>query len=347
MWSGCITFSGDCEGVGEPSSVTFSTALQSKIAMSYAVLFPGQGSQFVGMGADLFDARPDLLIDQADEVLGWSLRDVCLGGPDEELTRTEHAQPALFVLAFALWDELAKKLTRPPAAAAGHSLGEYTALAAAGVFDFATALQIVALRGRAMAAAADAEPSSMAALIGATPEIAEEISVGRRESGGKLWVANLNAPGQVVVAGGAADIDWLQTAGRSLGLRRVVPLKVAGAFHSPFMASAQAALATELATASPATPAFPVWSNVAATPVQPKEIPELLAGQVVAPVRFSESLEGMAATGIQTFVHVGPGDVTAGMARRTVPDANILTINDLAGIDEAVNTLAGDQEEGR
>jgi [acyl-carrier-protein] S-malonyltransferase len=314
--------------------------------MSYAVLFPGQGSQFVGMGADLFEARPDLLVDQANEVLGWSLRDICLTGPEEELTRTEHAQPALFALAYALWEEVTKRLTTRPAAAAGHSLGEYTALAAAGVFDFATALRIVALRGRAMASAADAAPSAMAALIGANSDLAEEISAARRDSGGKLWVANLNAPAQVVVAGGVADIEWLQAEGRSLGVRRVVPLKVAGAFHSPFMASAQAKLAAGLGIATTATPGFPVWSNVSAAPARLEEIPELLAGQVVAPVRFSESLEGMAGTGIHTFVHVGPGDATAGMARRTVPDAAILTINDLAGIDEAVNLLEGDQEDG-
>ncbi len=314
--------------------------------MSYAVLFPGQGSQHVGMGADLFEARPDLLVEQADEVLGWSLRDICLDGPDEELTRTEHAQPALFALSFALWEELARRVSAPPAAAAGHSLGEYTAMAAAGVFDFATALRIVALRGRAMATAADAAPSSMAALIGASVDLAEEISSARRDSGGHLWVANLNAPGQIVVAGGAADIEWLQAESRSLGVRRVVPLNVAGAFHSPFMASAQAVLASGLAATTPETPAFSVWSNVSAAPVRREEIPELLAGQVTAPVRFSESLEGMADAGIETFVHVGPGDVTAGMARRTVQDSEVFVINDLAGIGEVIESLAGEEEEG-
>lgn len=314
--------------------------------MSYAVLFPGQGSQYVGMGADLFDARPDLLIEQADEALGWSLRDICLDGPEEELTRTERAQPALFAIAFALWDELARRLRTRPAGAAGHSLGEYTALTAAGVFDFATALRVVALRGTAMASAADAEPSSMAALIGATVETAGEVASSRRQAGGRLWVANLNAPGQVVVAGGAADIEWLQREGRTLGLRRVVPLKVAGAFHSPFMASAQAELAAGLATVVPGPPEFPVWSNVSAAPVAVAEIPELLARQVVAPVRFSDTLDGMAEQGIRTFVHVGPGDVTAGMARRTVPGADALVVNDLISIDEAIRKLEGDEEEG-
>lgn len=271
---------------------------------------------------------------------------MCLDGPEEELTRTERAQPALFAIAFALWDELARRLRTRPAGAAGHSLGEYTALAAAGVFDFATALRVVALRGTAMASAADAEPSSMAALIGATAETAGEVASSRRQAGGRLWVANLNAPGQVVVAGGAADIEWLQNEGRTLGLRRVVPLKVAGAFHSPFMDPAQAELAAGLATVVPRQPEFPVWSNVSAAPVTVAEIPELLARQVVAPVRFSDTLDGMAEQGIQTFVHVGPGDVTAGMARRTVPGADVLVVNDLISIDEAIGKLQGDEEEG-
>jgi len=299
------------------------------------------------MGADLFEARPDLLVDQADEVLGWSLRDICLNGPEEELTRTEHAQPALFAVAFALWDELKKQVSDLPLAAAGHSLGEYTALAAAGVFDFPTALRIVALRGRAMAAAADAEPSSMAALIGADQEKAEEIAASRRASDGKLWVANLNAPGQIVVAGGAADIEWLQHEGRSLGVRRVVPLKVAGAFHSPFMAPAQAELAAGLASVPLGDPDFPVWSNVTAAEADREQIPELLARQVVAPVRFSDTILGMAEQGIQTFLHLGPGDVTAGMARRTATGCDALVLNDLAGMNDTIMKLEGDEEETR
>jgi [acyl-carrier-protein] S-malonyltransferase len=185
----------------------------------------------------------------------------------------------------------------------------------------------------------------MAALIGASAELAEEVCRDRREAGGEIWVANLNAPGQVALAGSRADIDWLQSSGKALGVRRVVPLKVAGAFHSPFMSPAREVLAAELALLAPEEPEFPVWSNLTAAPAAIAEITELLAGQVVAPVRFSESLEGMAETGIHTFVHVGPGDVTAGMARRTVPDAQVLIINDLAGIDEAVKSLEGDQEE--
>ncbi|MEX0756415.1 MAG: ACP S-malonyltransferase [Acidimicrobiia bacterium] len=308
--------------------------------MTFAVLFPGQGSQFVGMGADLFDARPDLLGERTDDILGWSLRSICLDGPEDELTRTEHAQPALFALTYALWDELSKRLPHPPVAAAGHSLGEYTALAAAGVIDYDAALRVVAERGRAMADAADLEASGMAALLGADVELAEGIEAASRAAGGRLTVANDNAPGQVVVAGGVADLDWLDANGRDLGVRRAVRLKVAGAFHSPFMASAAERVATAVATIEPREGRFAVYANVTATPVHPADVARALTDQVVGRVRFADTLRNIAGHGIGTFVHVGPGEVTAGMAKRTVEGAEVLTISDLAGIDSAVQALS-------
>ncbi len=306
--------------------------------MKYAVLFPGQGSQFVGMGADLFAARPDLVGEAADLVVGFSLGDVCLNGPAEELTRTEYAQPALFALSYALWDELAP-LVPAPAAAAGHSLGEYTALAASGVIGFGEALAVVAERGRAMAEAAAAEPSGMAALLGIDGEAAAELCSARRRRGGRLWVANLNAPGQVVVAGAADDIEWLATNGRQLGVRRVVPLDVAGAFHSPLMAPASARVAHALGAIDPSPPRFPVFANVSASPVDASEVFAALTSQVVSPVRFSETLVAMAAEGVDTFVHVGPGDVTAGLAKRTVGDAQVIVVSTLADVPAAVKVL--------
>lgn len=307
--------------------------------MPYAVLFPGQGSQFVGMGADLFESRGDLLGKRTDDIVGFNLKAVCLSGPESELTRTEHAQPALFSLSYALWEELSP-LVPPPAAAAGHSLGEYTALAAAGVFDYNTALSVVAARGRAMAAAADAAPSTMAAVIGADSETLEGICSERRDSGGELWVANINSPGQVVVAGSVEDVGWLEAEGRSLGLRRVVPLSVAGAFHSPFMAPAADSLRQALEPVAPGEGTFDVYSNTTARPVATNDVIEALVAQVVSPVRFSESLEAMAETGIDTFVHVGPGDVTAGLAKRTVKGSNILTVSTLADVPEVADALS-------
>ena len=306
---------------------------------SFAVLFPGQGSQHVGMGADLFDARPDLLGEPADEVLGWSLRSMCLDGPEDELTRTEHAQPALYALSYALWDELAGRLDREPAAAAGHSLGEYTALAAAGVLDYFEALRLVKARGEAMARAADAEPSGMAALIGAEVETAEDVARSRRADGGRLWVANVNAPGQVVVAGAAEDIDWVAATARDHGIRRAVPLKVAGAFHSPLMASAAEELATALEEASLSDPAFPVWANVTATP-HDDDIAGALVAQLTGTVRFADTLAGMAASGIDRFVHVGPGDVTAGLVKRSVEGAKPIVVSSVGDIAAAADELS-------
>jgi [acyl-carrier-protein] S-malonyltransferase len=315
--------------------------------VSYAVLFPGQGSQFVGMGESLFSSRPDLLVEAADEVLGWSLREVCLEGPEERLTRTEFAQPALFAIAYALWDELSLAVDEAPVAAAGHSLGEYTALAASGVLDFRTALEIVAARGRAMAEAADAEPSGMAALLGADTETAEQIASRRRSDGGRLWVANVNAPGQVVVAGADDDIAWLEREAREFGVRRAVRLKVAGAFHSPIMAPAAGTLRDVLATITASSPRFPVYANVTASPVEASDVTGLLADQVVSTVRFSESLERIARdTGAGVFVHVGPGDVTAPMAKRSVPGSVTVVVSDPADIPGAVEELSSMQRPG-
>ena len=310
--------------------------------MTFGALFPGQGSQFVGMGEDLFAKRPDLLGDRANSILGWSLRDLCLQGPESELTRTEHAQPALFALSYALWEEFADAVSIRPAGAAGHSLGEYTALTAAGSLDFDSALALVSRRGEAMASAADLEPSGMAALLGADVETAEAIATRRRDEGGRLQVANINAPGQVVLAGGAADIDWVVENARDLGVRRAIPLKVAGAFHSEFMESARTEVASALSKIDVSEPVFPVWSNTTARPHTRALVSETLARQVVSPVRFSESLRNMASAGMDTFVHVGPGDVTGGMAKRTVDDVRVVVVSSVADIAvaaEAVGTM--------
>jgi len=298
------------------------------------------------MGADLFAERPDLLGHRADHILGWSLEDVCLRGSEETLTRTEHAQPALFAVSYALWEEVSARLPGLPTAAAGHSLGEYTALTASGVMDFDDALAVVAERGQAMADAADMEPSGMSALLGASLEQAEDVSARRREEGGRLTVANVNAPGQVVVAGGKEDLEWLETEAPALGLRKVVRLKVAGAFHSPFMAPAAARVGAALAEVPFHSQTFPVWSNVTAQPLPAGKERQLLVDQVVSPVLFAQTLEGMAGSGVELFLHIGPGDLTASMARRSAAGARAIAVSDLVGIApglEAVGTIASPQ----
>ncbi len=291
------------------------------------------------MGADLFEARPDLLGERADAILGWSLRDLCMDGPEAELIRTEHAQPALFALSYALWEAFDDVISGRPSGAAGHSLGEYTALTAADSFDFDSALALVAKRGEAMATAADADSSGMVALLGADVETAQSIANRRQEDGGRLEVANINAPGQVVLAGGTADIDWVVGNARDLGVRRAVPLKVAGAFHSGFMEAAKTEVTAALDGVEVGEPEFPVWSNTTARPHTQVLVREMLARQVVSPVRFSESLEDMASTGIDTFVHLGPGDVTAGMVRRTLDGIQVVVVSSLADIAAAADAI--------
>ena len=190
-----------------------------------------------------------------------------------------------------------------------------------------------------MARAADREKSGMAALIGADRAQAAEVTQARQELGGRLEVANVNAPGQIVVAGGGDDLEWLAEHGSGFGIRRVVPLKVAGAFHSQFMAPAKEQLETGLQAIEISEPRFPVWSNTTARPHQTTRIIDLLARQMTETVLFSDSLLDMTAAGIDTFIHVGPGDVTAGLARRTVEGAAVHTISRIDDIRSALDAV--------
>ena len=244
----------------------------------------------------------------------------------------------MFAVSFALWEAFAEAVAEQPAAAAGHSLGEYTALAAAGVVDFDRGLKLVAARGRAMSDAASAAPSAMAALLGADEATAERVAAARRADGGRLWVANVNSPGQVVLAGGLPDIEWVAENARDLGMRRAVTLKVAGAFHTPFMEPASAALSVALSAARFGLPEFPVYANSTAEPIVDPRVQ--LADQLVSPVKFAAGLRSMRESGIERFVHIGPGDVTAGLARRTLPDAEVLVVSALDDVDAAAERLS-------
>jgi len=307
--------------------------------MRIGVLFPGQGAQFVGMGAEVFAARPDLLGDRSTGILGWSLLELCSEGPEEKLTLTEHAQPALYGVSYALWDMFSSTVSENVrvVAAAGHSLGEYTALAAAGVLSFDDGLRLVDQRGRAMGRAATEADSAMAALIGADEDKAEALVSSRRAEGGRLWVANLNAPGQVVVAGGAEDISWAQDHVKEFGMRRAIVLKVAGAFHTPFMATAVDTLSQAIETVDFSEPRFTVYANTTAAPYG-SEVGPTLVEQVVGQVRFMDLLTAMSAE-VDAFVHIGPGDVTAGMAKRTVPDIPVHIVNNEESLSGVLETL--------
>lgn len=306
--------------------------------MDYAVLFPGQGSQAVGMCADARASHPELCGARATDVLGWDLDSLVSNGPEELLTETQHAQPALYAVSYALWTEFAGHVSKPPDAAAGHSLGEYTALAASGSLGYFDGLRLVSARGEAMAAAAKREPSGMAALLGADVVLAESIASGRRDVGGRLFVANINAPGEIVVAGGREDLDWLEANARSLGVRRVIRLKVAGAFHSPFMAPAAESLATALASVAYGEADFPVFANATCEPtLDPRTT---LGQQLTAAVRFAEMLERIAESGVDTFVHVGPGDVTAALVKRTLRDANVKVVSSIEDARDVARALS-------
>lgn len=288
------------------------------------------------MCPDVRAAYPDLCGAPANEVLGWDLDSLISDGPEERLTETQHAQPSLYAVSFALWTEFSANVTAAPVAAAGHSLGEYTALAASGALGYLDGLGLVATRGEAMAAAARIEDSGMAALLGADVALAETVVAARAGEGGDLTIANINAPGQIVVAGGADDLNWLERNARDLGIRRAVRLKVAGAFHSPFMAPAAESLARAMESVSFCRASFDVYANVTSRPTTDPAV--TLAQQLTAPVRFSESLERIAGAGVTTFVHIGPGDVTAGLARRTVNGSGTRVVSTL----EEARAVAGE-----
>jgi [acyl-carrier-protein] S-malonyltransferase len=293
--------------------------------MKYAVLFPGQGSQTVGMCADVRAELPDLVGPVANEIVGWDINALIDDGSIADLTKTEHAQPALYAVSYALWSVFDEAVAVAPTAGAGHSLGEYTALAAANAIGYYDGLSLVSQRGDAMARSASESSSGMAALLGADLEKAEEVAALRRSEGGSLFVANINAPGQIVVAGGTEDIAWLAAEARGLGIRRAITLKVAGGFHSPFMASAAESLGEALSDTTITTPDFDVYANVTGQPTtDPKST---LNQQLTSTVRFAETLKAMADAGIDTFVHIGPGDVTAGLAKRTVKGSTVHVVS--------------------
>ncbi len=291
--------------------------------MARALVFPGQGAQYVGMGAELAQRFPSAraLLDEADRVLGFALSDYMANGPEGDLTRTDISQPAILVasaMSLAVAQEAIKPLTC--AAVAGLSLGEYTALYAAGSLSFADAVKLVRLRGEAMQAAADAVPSGMVALIGADEAAAAALCL-EAAQGEVLTVANLNSTGQVVISGTRGACVRAVELAKKHNIRRAMPLPVAGAFHSPLMAPAADRLQAALAGVAFKDPQWPVYTNVTAKPVtSASEVPALLVAQLTKPVRWADSVVAMQASGISEFLELGPGKTLGGMISRTVKD---------------------------
>ena len=286
--------------------------------MSVGLLCPGQGAQQVGMGKDFcgrFGAAARVY-ESADKTLGFPLSKLCFEGPEDVLNKTNMAQLAIFVTSVAIFQSLLElgKAQRPDYAA-GLSLGEYTALHLAGVFTFEDGLKIVKARGQLMQAAAEANPSTMLALIGADEPTASVICEEARE-GDVLVPANFNSPGQIVLSGAIAACERAVKVAETKGIRSM-PLKVAGAFHSPFMQSAADQMAQVLAGVSFSQPQVPVISNVTAQPHGSVEsIKELLVRQIVAPVRWQQSMETLRAAGVNRWIEVGPGRSLTGMMKK-------------------------------
>lgn len=283
--------------------------------MATGLLFSGQGAQTVGMGKSLYDNSEvaKALYDEANEVLGWDLKSLCFDGPDEALTETKVCQPALYVQGYALFSVLKERgKLGDLKAACGLSLGELTALAAAGVYDFATGLRLVAERGRLMQLACDATKGGMAAVIGGTPEDVQAFC-----DEFDIQIANLNCPGQIVISGD--NVKVLEAVAASKGRFKLCkPLNVAGAYHSRLMESARDSFAEFIKDFDFKAPEIVVYTNVTGEQVsEPQAIKDALVSQVVSSVRFEDNLRNMAAeNGIDQFYECGPGKVLAGFAKR-------------------------------
>ncbi|MBY0559221.1 ACP S-malonyltransferase [Hyphomicrobium sp.] len=313
--------------------------------MARAFVFPGQGSQDVGMGKALADAFPSAraVFEEVDDALGEKLSAIIWEGPKETLTLTENAQPALMAVSVAvmrvLENERGFSLADNVKFVAGHSLGEYSALAAAGAFSLADAARLLRLRGQAMQKAVPVGVGAMAALLGVGIEVAEKVAA-EAAQGNVCQVANDNEPTQVVLSGHKTAIDRVAEIGKAFGVRRAVPLPVSAPFHCKLMQPAADAMAEALASVTVRAPAVPVVANVLAQPISdPDDIKKRLVEQVTGTVRWRECVAAMAAAGVTDFYEIGAGKVLAGLVKRTAPSVNAMSVGTPADIDAAIAAL--------
>jgi [acyl-carrier-protein] S-malonyltransferase len=309
------------------------SAMAAGQAAPIAFVFPGQGAQYVGMGKDLYDQYPSgrLVFEQADQVLRIALSRLCFEGPEAELTDTINAQPAILTMSaasLAVLKETASEEWRP-AFVAGHSLGEYTALLAAGVLDFAAVLRLVRERGRAMKEVGQNRPGAMAAVLGmqaaALRAICDEV--------GDVWVANDNSPGQIVLSGQKAALERALQVAKERGAKRTIPLAVSIAAHSPLMVPAAEAMSVALERLPMARASIPIVGNVSALPIAtPEEVRVELVRQLTSSVRWVESVQYMIARGVRTFVEIGPKNVLKGLIGQIAPDARVISVGTVADV---------------
>lgn len=307
--------------------------------MSKICIFAGQGAQTPGMGKDFAeaDAEAMALFDKANAVLGFDLKKICFEGPAEELTKSNVCQPAIFVTSYAAYQALQKRRPTEFAAAAGLSLGEWSALCAAGVLDFDATLKVLEARGRFMQEACEATPSGMIAIVGATSGQLDELCA---KSG--CTVANINSAAQQVLSGSKDEVAAAAAAAKDLGIKRAIPLPTAGAFHSKYMQSAREKLAAVLDEVTFSAPKFPVLSNVTGKPhsSDPGAIKALMLEQVTGTTNWAADVEAAKTMGGDCFVEFGPGKVLSGLVKKI--DAALATFNvgDLASLDATVAALA-------
>lgn len=291
-----------------------------------AFIFPGQGSQYVGMGRDFFENDPNsrAIFQQADDILGFALSKLCFDGPEEELRQTHNTQPAIFLHSIVALRTMSKKNADM---VAGHSLGEYTALVAAGAFSFEDGLKLVRLRGELMQRAGEEQHGTMAAIVGLLPEVVEELCM-EASSAGIVQPANFNAPGQIVISGSVEGVRKGMELAKARGAKLVKELVVSGAFHSPLMASAREGLKKKLDETPLRDASVPIYMNVTAEPVtKAEEIRDLLYRQLTSPVRWEDSIIHMVRDSADSFVEIGPGKVLQGLVKRIAAHVAVSNID--------------------
>lgn len=312
--------------------------------MDLVLLFPGQGSQKPGMAKDLVDGMPAAraVFDGVDRALGTPLSRICFDGPADELTLTHNAQPALLAHGLAVWAATRDALGRRVRAAAGHSLGEFTAYAAAGALELESAARLVRRRGELMLEAGVRRPGAMAAVLGVLSEPVDAICERATSDAGTVVPANYNSPEQVVISGEVAGVDRAIELVKGAGARRAVKLNVSGAFHSPLMQFAEQGLADALRAAALAAPSFPVYSNVTSEPVRDAEDAEaLLLRQLTSPVRWTALVSRLAADHPDAlFVEMGPGNVLTGLVKRIAPSVATASAGTVAEVEQLLSRVA-------